>query len=758
MAEATRLKIAIDVSGIPELSKLRAAIKNVENSSKILGKEFGRSRQQLKLLEQSVKPSINSTRALRDSFRELANQVAFGSKQFKQATREADRLDKQLARMERRKGGGRIGGLKGAAQIGGLAAASGIFGGPEASVGTLIGGISGGFAGAQAGAAVGATISQMRQAVGSAAEYAAEIDGLQIALKNVYPEQQQFNKALAFTERMTTRFNTPLEDNTKNFARLSAAVVGAGGDLDTAKIAFRAITVAMKANRKSAADIDSAMLALTQVFSKGKVAAEELVGQIGERLPGAVTDFAKATNRDLPQLQKDFESGTVSLNDMVEFLIFTFDKYEEGALKMAGSTADAGARMNTELDFLKKEFGDLFKGTGAGFQDMIAGAANMARRMLVAFKNVSDKIQPFVNIMTTAFKKIARAALVFLGPVGTLVNAILRAAKIKLPDAPATDPSEDLDPAIFDTPDPKDLSGGRGRKDISERLLRASEAAIRETNEKRKVALELEAELLRIQESGRLANEKELEIIKASVNAKNKMAEIDKKADDRRKKALDDYKKMLGSFVLGGQTQFDMNAQGEAPKTPFDMLRQGADDFTDSLKGALEASKQLAQVGLQGISDGITNLVVNGTLNFREFAASLLRDMARIIMQQIVMKSLMQAIGFGGGGVDLSGFQLGNQRQFDVSMLGAPKFAKGGITRGVSIAGEAGPEAVVPLPDGRSIPVTMQGEGTKVVVNVDAKGTSAQGDSGRANQLGEAIGAAVRQELLKQKRPGGLLA
>lgn len=34
-------------------------------------------------------------------------------------------------------------------------------------------------------------------------------------------------------------------------------------------------------------------------------------------------------------------------------------------------------------------------------------------------------------------------------------------------------------------------------------------------------------------------------------------------------------------------------------------------------------------------------------------------------------------------------------------------FGKGGITSGPSIAGEAGPEAVVPLPDGRSIPVKM---------------------------------------------------
>ena len=37
--------------------------------------------------------------------------------------------------------------------------------------------------------------------------------------------------------------------------------------------------------------------------------------------------------------------------------------------------------------------------------------------------------------------------------------------------------------------------------------------------------------------------------------------------------------------------------------------------------------------------------------------------------------------------------------------------AGGGITSGASIAGEAGPEAVIPLPDGRTIPVTIVGGG-----------------------------------------------
>jgi hypothetical protein len=45
-----------------------------------------------------------------------------------------------------------------------------------------------------------------------------------------------------------------------------------------------------------------------------------------------------------------------------------------------------------------------------------------------------------------------------------------------------------------------------------------------------------------------------------------------------------------------------------------------------------------------------------------------------------------------------------------------------------------------------------------VVVNVDASGSSVQGDGNQANQLGKAIGIAVQQELIKQKRPGGLLA
>ena len=41
---------------------------------------------------------------------------------------------------------------------------------------------------------------------------------------------------------------------------------------------------------------------------------------------------------------------------------------------------------------------------------------------------------------------------------------------------------------------------------------------------------------------------------------------------------------------------------------------------------------------------------------------------------------------------------------------------------------------------------------------MDASGSSVQGDSNDAGRLGKAIGAAVQAELIKQKRPGGILA
>ena len=73
------------------------------------------------------------------------------------------------------------------------------------------------------------------------------------------------------------------------------------------------------------------------------------------------------------------------------------------------------------------------------------------------------------------------------------------------------------------------------------------------------------------------------------------------------------------------------------------------------------------------------------------------------------------------------------------------------------LVGERGPELFSPGVSGTITPNEMLGGTTSVVVNVDASGTSVQGDQPNAEELGRLIGAVVQSELIKEKRPGGLL-
>jgi lambda family phage tail tape measure protein len=117
------------------------------------------------------------------------------------------------------------------------------------------------------------------------------------------------------------------------------------------------------------------------------------------------------------------------------------------------------------------------------------------------------------------------------------------------------------------------------------------------------------------------------------------------------------------------------------------------------------------------------------------------------------------------GGVFDGGFTaFAKGGMFTNSIVSSPtlfRFADGaGFSAG--LMGEAGPEAIMPLtrgPGGRlGVDASGSGESINVTVNVDASGSKVQGDDQSANQLGRVVANAVQQELIKQKRPGGLLS
>lgn len=149
-----------------------------------------------------------------------------------------------------------------------------------------------------------------------------------------------------------------------------------------------------------------------------------------------------------------------------------------------------------------------------------------------------------------------------------------------------------------------------------------------------------------------------------------------------------------------------------------------------------------------GVLDSIT-AAVEGTKSLGESAAQVLKDIGKQLLKSGIMQLLTSLAG--NDGVGFFSFLTGT--------LG--KRAMGGpVSAGSSyMVGERGPELFTPKHGGSIVPNNALGGGsTNVVVNVDASGSSVQGDQAQAKQLGVVVSAAVQAELVKQQRPGGLLA
>ena len=108
----------------------------------------------------------------------------------------------------------------------------------------------------------------------------------------------------------------------------------------------------------------------------------------------------------------------------------------------------------------------------------------------------------------------------------------------------------------------------------------------------------------------------------------------------------------------------------------------------------------------------------------------------------------------------LFGSILGSSGPKGGGLFGLLGFANGGRppVGKPSIVGEKGPELFVPKRSGTIIPNDKLGGGsTNISVNVDASGSSVQGNNESGKELGRLISVAIQSELLKQRRPGGLL-
>lgn len=136
---------------------------------------------------------------------------------------------------------------------------------------------------------------------------------------------------------------------------------------------FLAVSKASTVMGLSASETEGALLAISQMMSKGMVQAEELRGQLGERLPGAFNIAARAMGVTTAELGKMLEQGEVIASDFLPRFAKELERTLGDAPQSAAASAQAQLnRFSTAWENLKQTMANsgFLKVAAAGISEL----------------------------------------------------------------------------------------------------------------------------------------------------------------------------------------------------------------------------------------------------------------------------------------------------------------------------------------------------------------------------------------------------
>jgi len=263
--------------------------------------------------------------------------------------------------------------------------------------------------------------------------------------------------------------------------------------------------------------------------------------------------------------------------------------------------------------------------------------------------------------------------------------------------------------------------------------------------------------------------------VSPTIFGEERAAKIQKEFEEGRNKRIKDFKKALEEVreMLGLVNE--ANGQfGQSSVLAFSAINDKVKDLQDEMKmlqDPIRLAINLSDVMGASFEESFKG-IVKGTMTVADAFRSMLNRIADVFLdtaarmlanqfQQGILGlfgNLFSGFGGGGGGDVFAGFNRGAAGGVTMD-----NFANGGrppVGR-PSIVGERGAELFVPDRAGTIIPnheLGGLGGTTNIVVNVDASGSNVEGDEEQGRELGRMISVAIQSELIKQKRPGGMLA
>lgn len=264
-------------------------------------------------------------------------------------------------------------------------------------------------------------------------------------LEAVTSESQTFDQSLAFVDNLAQRFNVPLDSARQGFVKLYASMRPAGFGQEQIEGLFTGISKAAAAFGLSADKVDRVNYAFAQMASKGQIMSEELKGQLGDVLPGALGLFAKAAQMSIPEFSKAMEDGAFKGDAMAQVLdnvaILMNNKFGPAAQGAAKTLQGAVNQIQNNLTLMYESFGPIVDRFAAIFGPQINGLIkDVTATMKVltgtftaageGFATLSPRAQAFyaaIQSLTPPLQQAGAAIADLGGRFATLLPAMVQA-------------------------------------------------------------------------------------------------------------------------------------------------------------------------------------------------------------------------------------------------------------------------------------------------------------------------------------------
>jgi lambda family phage tail tape measure protein len=768
-------RLRVNVDGANQISAFSRSLKGLEGTAQLSKTQLGQMNIQINRM---AREAGNTTAGIRQhiaALTSLRDRVELNSKAYQRLGNDIDRLQAKL---------------RAASDVSAAGGGAGALQGLQALPGRL--------------AAVAAATAGIVLATRSIVDTGVAAIESERRLRSLSQGFDAFTQVQYAAAQAAQRFGITQTQANQEFAQIYARLRPIGLTLDEITTVYNGFNTAAKLSGTNAQEAGAAFLQLSQGLGTGVLRGEELnsvfeqtpvvvqaiakemgvgVGQIrelakeGKITSDIVIDALRSIERDgaskLEEALKGPEQQFRNLSIAVEDLKLTAADFALPAIISGVQALTSAVRFLN--DIVKSVDWDLIGralaqagpiATGGGLADMPpAGQRRMTRRSMgpaltpdiiagVQARSAAGRRRPRAADGGGGGKKSAKSEIREITQAELDASIKINAARLAENELLVAQAQFDLSILEID----KQKLGVRAKqKEQGEAINRLQMAEVSAAKELGSAIAQDFLERTKLQENYNRTVE-DLEI-KTGIITGEKLKELE---IDREVKAIREQfpaltqaqiDKIRGLIVASKEVKDSFrDTFGASLKEYYQQLTNFGAQVADSVKGAF-----------QGLEDQLTSFVTTGKANFADLANSIIQDIARIAIRQAIIAPLVKGVGgifglkFADGGI--------------FAQNGIQKFARGGIVdkptlfpfaNGTGLMGEAGPEAILPLRRGRDGRLGVEAGGgaggINVTVNVDATGTKAQGDDGRAGQFARAISEAVKNEIVTQKRPGGLLA